>query len=205
MSWDGGEAVVRSLLFDFHDINERNSGRSADRESLMRPELLSRNMNFKEVSVIGDVAYYYLPYVEMIAATGYDVRFVCMKRSRQATVESLIRGSEDRKKRWYRKARSSKNYWVEHRSNKWRSDNRWDKLFPILSHEDRPLVETTGLYWDYYYAEAARLEEVLPARFKVFPMENLNSEEGQRKILEFCGFDRVVKMEPVRKNEFRSK
>src|SRR6476620_12404549 len=43
------------------------------------------------VRTIGDIAFYYLSYVEAIAAHNANVRFVCLKRDKDETVESWMK------------------------------------------------------------------------------------------------------------------
>src|SRR4051812_7439769 len=46
------------------------------------------------VRMIGDIALYYLTYVELIASHNPNVRFICLRREREQTIRSWLRKSE---------------------------------------------------------------------------------------------------------------
>jgi hypothetical protein len=153
-----------------------------------------------EVKLIGDVAFYYLNYVRLIAATSSRVRFICLKREREANVRSWVRKAAIR--RWPSKIIAdrlgaaitrmpyyqSRNHWMEHDGSCWEKDPVWDKCFPKFSAPD--LETAVGMYWDYYYAEADKLEGELSGRFLMVATEELGDAAVQHRLLEFCGVPR---------------
>lgn len=148
------------------------------------------------VELIGDVSFYHLSYVELMAGRRSDVRFICLKRDRDATVKSWLGKSEigrwpskyiaDRlsslivRDRFYR----SKNFWMEHDGTLWRHDPVWDKCFPKFKTDSKR--EAVAAYWDYYYEEVDRLGAVLGDRFMMVATEDLSDRQVQRRILNFC-------------------
>ncbi|NND68267.1 MAG: hypothetical protein HKN19_11825 [Halioglobus sp.] len=152
-----------------------------------------------EVRLIGDIAYYYLNYVGAILDVVPECRFVCIRRDRAATVASWLRKSAinrwpslyiaDRIKSLLTRTpfHTEYNYWQEHDGSVYRHDPVWDSCFPKI--EARSKEEAIGLYWDYYYLEAARLQEIYPAALRIFEVEEMSSPEGQRRILEFVGLE----------------
>ena len=120
----------------------------------------------------GDVAYWWLNYVKpVIKIYGPHVRFICLQRDKAETTTSrmhcyLTRGVDRlrRNKREYDKARPT---------------------YPDVS-----LKESCDLYWDEYYAIARQHQAQWPKRFKIFRIENLNSERGVSNILKFARSDR---------------
>ena len=150
-----------------------------------------------DVRFIGDIAYYYLKYVDDILAINQNVRFVCIKRDKTQTVDSWI--SKSSIKRWRSlwladrlksiltrmPYHESKNFWQNHDGSVWQPDPVWDKTFPKFdANSKREAIEK---YWDYYYTEAEKLAVKHPAHFKIFDISKLSHPEGQKEILSFVG------------------
>lgn len=151
----------------------------------------------KRVGMIGDIAFYYLSYVEAIAARNPNVRFVCLKRDKSATVRSWLRKSEVERWRSKRIAdrigslitretyHESKNFWMEHDGSKWQKDPIWDKCFPKFPGPTKQ--QAIEQYWDYYYEESERLAAKFPGIFRIVTSEDINIKTHQMELLEFCG------------------
>jgi hypothetical protein len=116
------------------------------------------------------VATYYLPYVERILAVHPTARFLCLRRDREETIASFM------------KKTPRKNHWMEHDGAQWKH-TAWDHCFPKYLASSK--AEAIGLYWDEYYRRAAELEALHPSLFHVFATEALNTEAGQRELLDF--------------------
>jgi hypothetical protein len=194
MAWEGAELTVLSLLRDFSAAIAGHERYVTVDRKVNGPTLpIERYLNLDEITVVGDVASYYLPYVRKILETKKDVRFPCLKRERGATVESFRRKlarnriSKSTLGLWERTA----NHWVEKRSWFCGKDGLWDRLHPIMSHEGS-LRGVIGQYWDYYYETATQLESEFPGHVKIFPMELLQTELGRKRILEFCGVNDCI-------------
>ena len=93
--------------------------------------------------LVGDVAFYYLPYVEHALSLAPDTKFVCLKRDRKSTVDSYLTWSYGR------------NSWMQHDGTRWRM-NDWYRCYPKYPVGDKE--EAIGRYWDEYYDRAAALE-----------------------------------------------
>ncbi len=128
-----------------------------------------------ELRLVGDVAFYYLPYMEHILRRYPGVRFVCLKRDRDKTIASYMKKTDGR------------NHWVHHDGTRWRHD-RWDHCYPKYACAEKE--EAIGLYWDDYYRESERLQVLYPGQFRIFTTESLNSKRGQSEILSFVGIPR---------------
>ncbi len=149
------------------------------------------------VRMIGDIAYYYLSYVDDILAVNRNVRFVCIKRNRQQTVDSWIAKSAvhrwpslwlaDRLKSLITRTPfyQSKNFWQTHDGEQYLPDPVWDSTFPKFEAASRE--EAIGMYWDYYYQQAELTADRHPEHFRIFPIEAMSHPEGQREILSFIG------------------
>jgi len=159
----------------------------------------------KRVGLIGDIAYYYLSYVDDILARNQDVRFVCIKRDREDTIESWLVKSAvqrwpslwlaDRLKALITRTpfHKTRNFWQEHDGSRYQPDQVWDSTFPKFEAET--MREAIGKYWDYYYAEAEKTAARHPQHFRIFPIGAMSNEQGQRDILDFIGLpeeERVV-------------
>lgn len=131
--------------------------------------------------VSGDVAFFYLPYVEWVAKEAPETTFICLKRNREETIESYMKKTMHR----------------DHWSRKCTNSDPWDRLYPKFETDDKR--EAIGMYWDMYYAEATRLEKS-GVRIKTFDMNLMNTKEGVKEILEFCGLDSASARVGVKRN-----
>jgi len=149
------------------------------------------------VNLIGDIAYYYLNYVDYMLQAVPGCIFVCIKRDRGETVASWLKKSAIR--RWPSLWVADKlkslltrtpfyteyNYWQRHDGSRWKLDPVWDSCFPKFEADSKQ--QAIEMYWDYYYLEADRLEKKYPGSFRVFGVEELGNPEGQKRILSFVG------------------
>lgn len=150
-----------------------------------------------QVRLIGDIAYYYLKYVDDILAINQNVRFVCIKRDKQQTVDSWMSKSSINRWRSLRIAdrlkalitrtpfHEGKNFWQPHDGSEWQLDPVWDKTFPKFEASSKR--EAIEKYWDYYYDEAAVLATKHPLHFRIFDISKMSNPDGQREILSFVG------------------
>ncbi len=124
-------------------------------------------------AVVGDTAFYYLPYVEWLARQyGAAAAFVCLRRERAATVQSFLEFTPGR------------NHWMAHDGSRWSLDEQWDDAFPTFECDSkRAAIER---YWDEYYAVAEGLARRIP-RFRIFDVEDLDTNGGWAAVFEFLG------------------
>ena len=121
--------------------------------------------------VIGDTAFYYLPYVEWLAAQyGDAATFVCLRRERAETVRSFLEFTPGR------------NHWMAHDGSQWAPDAHWDDAFPTYdSDSKRAALER---YWDEYYATAEDLARRID-QFRIFDLETLDGDGGWAAVFDF--------------------
>jgi len=172
-----------------------------------RPSIASYDALAKKqrITLIGDVAFYYLSYVEAAAAHNAGVRFLCTRRDIGETVRSWI--AKSRVNRWPSKYVAdrlsclitrqpfyrSANYWMAHDGSRWEPDPVWDKCFPKFEAASMP--DAIRKYCEFYYKEAERLASVLPDRFRFVETNRLSEAAYQDQVLEFVGVardDRVL-------------
>ncbi len=120
--------------------------------------------------LIGDVALFHLPYVELIAQSFPHVRFICLKRPKRATVQSFMKKTEF--------------------DDPWRSTGNppkgpWSNAFPKFNAPTKKAA--CEMYWEYYYQECNRLQKLFPDSFFMFNTEDLNTSYGVKSILTACG------------------
>jgi hypothetical protein len=151
---DGGDPRMLTV-----DLSRAVSARAYD-------ELCS----MKQVRLIGDIAFYYLNYVELLAKHNRNVRFICLRRDRQQTIRSWL-------------AKST--------IQRWPSKRVADRLSAILMRapyaEAASKAEAIGKYWDYYYEEAEALGRKLGDTFWIVDTGLLDERSFQCTLLEFCG------------------
>ena len=179
---DGGDKRLLTV-----DYSRRRSVETYNR-------LLARESN---PTIMGDIAFYYLTYVDDILAINPAVKFVCIKRDRQSTSDSWMEKTAikrwpslwlaDRIKSWLTRApfHTAKNHWQAHDGTKWQSDPVWDSTFPDFEAGSKR--EAVEKYWDWYYAEAEKTATRHPHNFRIFDIAALNNPQGQAEILAFCG------------------
>lgn len=125
-------------------------------------------------SGVNDIAFYNLPYVYNLSKYFLSAKFVCLKRSKDQTVNSYMIKTDGR------------NHWTSGKGE-WNADGIWDKCYPTYPFDKKTSI---ALYWEEYYYIANRLERLMPDRFRVFDMYYvLNTESGQRTLFEFLGLD----------------
>lgn len=136
----------------------------------------------------GDVAYYFLPHVEVILERWPDAKFVVLKRERSATVESYLHKTR------------GLNHWMDHNGSEWWFDPVYDPTYPTLDAPSKKAA--VERYWDLYYHRIDTLLTTYPDAFTLHNMHDLNSLEGRREILSFLGYkaDEMVLSGSYREN-----
>lgn len=198
--WSGAAGSVLAQVGQFNAIlhGGPRDRISIDYSSPNRDAPLARLRELKEVELIGDIGLYYLEYVPHIVEAYPNVRFPCIRRGKAETVESFVNKVRllplDRRKRiWEKLGRvfgiagspTHRNHWVDHNGTVWGRDRIWDKCFPKFPATT--LREALGLYWDYYYDRAKEIAAEFPGLLRIFDLDELNTDAGQRGVLEFCG------------------
>jgi hypothetical protein len=122
-------------------------------------------------AITGDVAYFYLPYLEKFIGVFPNLKIVYLERNRQAVIDSFMW-----KTRW-------QNRWYDHDGIEWIKDDVWDPTFPKYDITDK--AEAIGAYWDEYRCRIRRIAKKFPAKVQKLKMAELNTTQGQQKIFDF--------------------
>jgi hypothetical protein len=149
-------------------------------------EKVLKTMESRPQGVVGDVAFYYLPYVRYIAEARPDATFICLRRDREGTIESYMKKTEGR------------DHW---RPGEGRPDP-WDRMYPKFDAEDKRMA--VGMYWDFYYRTVDELARS-GTRIRTFDMQDLNEEAGAKSIMEFAGLDHESTRAGLKKNIGKSR
>lgn len=197
MAWEGAERTVISLLRDFRAmLAGEERGLTIDRTSPHRDAPVERMMALEEIHGFGDVAHYYLPYVETILAREPEARFPCLWRDRDQVVESFIaklklkpHGRMERLRATLKGEHlpESRNHWAGPSDTRWRGDPRFDDCFPSYEGlETAPLVDHLRRWHEYYYTRVRELMAQYPDNIRIFEIDALNDATGRKGILEFA-------------------
>jgi hypothetical protein len=151
---------------------------------------LAQMRRVRKEPIVGDVASYFLPYLEQAIDDSPTIRVVCLKRPRQEVISSFCR--------WIDKVHPlPTNHWSARPEPPWHHEPVWTRVFPQYDLSDRE--QGIGRYWDEYYERAAALARQFPDHLRIFDwLAALNTEGGQRELLEFCGYssrDQVVALD----------
>lgn len=139
-----------------------------DKDILIRILLLMEGLKY---SYVGDVAFYYLPYIDDIIQLIPSAKFICLKRTRQSVIKSFME-------------KTSNNYWYQGykpTSNSTIIYNIWNPCFPkypISNHHD-----AIGRYWDEYYETIEQLIKRYPDNIKLFETKDLNNQTEINNLL----------------------
>ena len=148
-------------------------------DGLLR-ERFARWRRTRGPGVLGDAASFYLPYLEDALAAEPDIRVIGLKRPREETVASFGRFLDEFNA-------FPTNHWAEEPAVGWLHDPLWTRCFPQYETANRN--DGVRRYWDEYYRMLGELAERHPNHVRLFDMaEALNTEAGQRAVLDFAGF-----------------
>ena len=168
-----GRCGTKSLA---HLLNEQEDAfvthERARQAATHRPNITQLRRALAEVeghALVGDVAMWWLQSVPLFLSLWGNARVVCMKRSKDATVNS-----------WER-------LFNEHGDNLWEVNGGDADFFPPM--EGDSIRESAARYWDHYYEHVEVLREKYPTRVAVFAVDDLNSLQGRRRIIEHAGIE----------------
>ena len=130
-------------------------------------------------AVVGDVAHFYLPYIDEMIALEPEVRILCLIRPELEIVDSFCRFLDSTSPR-------PVNHWSRCLPQDWYDDPIWSPTFPKYDIEDRE--EALKMYWYEYYSRAETFAEHYPHNFRIIDTGILTYETGVREVLSFAGF-----------------
>jgi hypothetical protein len=144
-------------------------------------ERLERIGDTRRERFVGDVASFYLPYVEEAIEFDPEIRIVCLKRPRDEVVAGFCRHLD-------RSSPYSLNHWAAEPAEGWTHDFLWTRIFPKYQGLDR--AAGIARYWDEYYQRVEELLARFPDNLRLWDTELLTTEDGVRQLLSFVGTPR---------------
>jgi hypothetical protein len=132
-------------------------------------ERIERWLRHPPAACCGDVASFYLPYVEAALEAAPTAKFVCLQRPREEITAAFCRHLDER-------APVPTNHWSERPAAGWQHDPLWSQTFPQYATKDRQ--EGLRLYWDEYYSRAELLQNRFPSAFRIFDTDILTTTAG---------------------------
>lgn len=152
------------------------------RHEFDRPGIRERLNRFRTAwphRFVGDVASYYLPYVEEAISLDPNVRIVCLERSRDSVILGFCR--------WLDSVNPlPTNHWSDRPLEGWHHEPIWTRTFPQYKVRNRE--EGISCYWEEYHMIAGDLARRFPDNVRVFPTESsLSTESGLQALLTFVG------------------
>jgi len=150
---------------------------------------LKKIVNFienKKTKFRGDVAFWYLPYVEDLIKIYPDIKFVVIERDKEEVIESYLN--------W---VKSPRNHWSKKPPEPYQKC-KWDKCYPKFAGDKRIALTK---YINYYKSEVNRLSQLYRDKFKVINMTDLNDYDKVKDLLTFCGYTNKNIIANVRRND----
>ena len=145
--------------------------------------------------LVGDVSFYYLPYVvnlmnmsKINLSQTHDFKFIILKRERSAVVKSFLHKF---KIQGNNPLQSIKAIGVK--------PDEWDDCFPTYDKVD--LQTSIEMYYDDYYKESEALEDRWNDDIRIFDVDVLNTSEGVMRLLGFIGVENPIIIVGIRKNQ----
>ena len=128
----------------------------------------------RAAAIVGDVASWYLPYVEHLITEHPQSKFICLEREKEAVVASFMKKTQRR------------NHWMHHDGKVWQNDPTFDRCLPKYNTHDK--ADSIGMYWEEYHERLIHLRSAYPDNIRTWEMnQGLNTKQGIREILLFAG------------------
>jgi hypothetical protein len=142
-------------------------------------ERFARFRRYGKSRLLGDVASFYLPYLEEAIAVEPEIRIVALKRPREEVVASFAEWLD-------RHMPLPTNHWARQPAPGWHHDPHRTRTYPQYDTANRE--EGIRRYWDEYYRRVDELVRRYPEHLRLFDTyEALNTEACQREMLSFLG------------------
>jgi hypothetical protein len=147
--------------------------------------------------LVGDVAFYYLPYVRFLMynleeekiGKDIDFKFIVLKRNKKEVIDAYIE-----------KLKRQKNNPFQIQSTILDPQrDRWDICFPKYEGVSLPIA--IECYYEDYYAEVNYLLNKWPNHVKLIDVSDLNNEDSVKDILSFAGVQNPRIIVGTRKNK----
>lgn len=190
ITWKGSQDIILSNLKEFELTLQTGKSELSISHLPGNKDAIKKIENITHIEIVGDVGFYYLKYVDIILQHNPSVKFICLQRDEEDTVQSYINKSNG-SKRWSLlekigiKRNKERNHWIDHDGTIWEKDVIWDKCYPKYNASTKE--DALHMYWRDYYQTFAKYEAKHPQNMKMYNVDSFNSKMGQKVILEFVG------------------
>ena len=180
------------FCFDFEsDISsvswENSENIIMDRVQFLEKKLYNNTLkNNINSNVVGEVAFYFLPYVDLLIRNFPYIKFICTKKNRKNTYNDIISDIKTGSSifsRFIFLKKKYKNHWIQHDGKKWEKDYLLDKCYPKFKRND--LKGSIEKYIELYNKELNTLNKKYPKNLKIFYSDEIKSDYGKNKIFSF--------------------
>jgi len=161
-----------NLQPDAHIMHEKQPHLPWDMEDtkLIKEHLADLHRREERFKFVGDVAFYWLPYLPRLFREFTDMKVVGLWREKEGFIKSSIKLLHSP-------------IWTKDGEHQEHPNPVWEKSFP--SYEAQSRTEVLGMFWEDYNAQMFALEK--KGQVKTFPMEMLNEEESQDVLFDYLG------------------
>ena len=159
-----------------------------NRIKLLENEMYTNNRkNNKNYKIFGEVAFYFLPYLELVIQNFPYIKFIYITKDKNRIIKNLLKMTSSRRNLITRLFYGSKtkNHWMLHNGVKWEKDFLLDKCYPKYDSNSRK--NAIELFCDEYYQIIRTLIKKYPNNLKIFYSDELKSDYGRNKVLSFIG------------------
>ena len=124
----------------------------------------------KDIDIVADVCSSYITYVPYLIQK-CDARVICLERDADEVVQSFLDKTIGR------------DHWIIKETY-----DQWDMIFPKFTQaETKP--QAIYMYCLEYRKKSMAYQTAYPDKFKIFDMQDLNTEQGVSDMLEWLGYD----------------
>ena len=173
VSWINSENIIMNRIKTLENSLYKNTSKK------------SNNFN-----VTGDIAFYFLPYLELLISNFPYIKLISTKKSKKYIFNDIMSDIETNNSifsRIFMFKKKYKNHWIDHNGQIWEKDYLLDKCYPKFDNSN--LEDAVNKYIDFYIANIKRIQKKYPRNIKVFFSDELNSSYGKKKVLKFMGIN----------------
>lgn len=179
-----GSSSLAKLINDCEDCNIFHE---MEVEPRILPWVFDESLAYQKLNVlehmegdlVGDVAFYYLNYIDFFIEHLSNLKTVCTYRDKSEVIESYMWKTRQR--------RGSKNHhhWIDNPQDLgYAEPNRWHYAYPKYRHITHK-EESIALYWEEYKWKVQKLIKKYPDKIISLDIYDLNKKEFQDKIFNF--------------------
>jgi len=161
-----------NLQPDAHVLHEKEPHLPWDRSEpkYIKAHIEGFHRRQERFKFVGDVAFYWLPYLPRLFREFTDVKVVGLWREKEGFIKSSIRLLHSP-------------IWTKDGEHQKHPNPIWEQSFPSYEAESREKV--LGIFWEDYNSQMFALEE--KGRIQTFPMDMMHAEESQDVLFDWLG------------------